>query len=161
HYIDLAAVLREPKDLAAVVNAGWTNFRLAVMSLGESGLQQPTRAGWTFKQMVAHIGAWEDRAATRLAQLREGGAKQEPVEADEFNAIVAGAAATRPASDVLHELDEAHTRLVAEIERIEPSRLHRGDETLIGYLAGNSYGHYAEHWVELFDAVPTRPARLL
>ena len=161
HWVDLAAVLTTPKDVAMAVNSGWTSFRLAVMSLGESGMAQQSRAGWTFKQMVAHAAAWEDRAATRLVQLREGGVKQEPVEADAFNAQVAAAAATRPASEVLRELDATHARLVAEIERIDPARLHRGDEALIGYLAGNSYGHYGEHWVELFDAVPKRPAALL
>ena len=160
HYVDLAAILATPKDLAMAVNAGWNNFRLAVMSLGES-LERPTRAGWTFKQMVAHAAAWEDRAATRLAQLREGGVKQAPVEADEFNAKVAAEAAPRPAADVLRDLDDAHTRLVKEIEQIDPAKLHPKDELLIGYIAGNSYGHYAEHWVELFDAVPTRPAQLL
>ena len=161
HFTDLAAVLKEPKDVANAVNAGWINFRLAVMSLGQAGLEQPTRTGWTFKQMVAHIAAWQDRAATRLQQLREGGVKQEPVEADPFNAQVAAAAASRAAADVLRELDAAHARLVKEVEQIDPARLHRGNEQLIGYIAGNSYGHYGEHWVELFDAVPKRPAQLL
>jgi hypothetical protein len=161
HYVDLAAVLRTPQELAAVVNAGWVNFRLAVMSLGDAALKQPTSAGWTFKQMVAHAAAWEDRAATRLQELREDHVTQQPVEADEFNATVAAAAASRPARDILRELDDAHTRLVKEIERIPQDRLHPSDERLIGYIAGNSYGHYAEHHVELFDAVPTRPAQLL
>lgn len=161
HYVDLAAVLRTPKDVALAVNAGWVNFRLAVTSLGDRALEQPTRAGWTFKQMVAHAAAWEDRAATRLRELREDKVTQQPVEADEFNAKVAAASATRPVGEILSELDDAHARLVKEIEQFPQDRLHPSDERLIGYIAGNSYGHYAEHHVELFEAVPTRPAQLL
>lgn len=168
HFGDLGASIRTAKDLAMAVNAGWINFRLAVMSLGLAGLAAQTPAGWTYKDLVAHSAAWESLAAKRLAQFRESGGTAFPdpaLEADEFNAQVV--ARTRDVTDgeVLKELDEAHGRLVAEIEKLSDEHIHAkdadGDEWVIGITAGNSYGHYGEHHTELFAAVPKRPKDLV
>ena len=168
HFGDLGASIMTAKDLAMAVNAGWINFRLAVMSLGLAGLAAQTPAGWTYKDLVAHSAAWESLAAKRLAQFRESGGTAFPepaLEADEFNAQVV--ARTREGTDreILKELDDAHTRLVAEIEKLSDEHIHAkdadGDEWVIGITAGNSYGHYGEHHTELFAAVPKRPKELV
>ena len=162
HFADMGAVITDGKDLARIVNAGWINFRLALMSLGESGLGQKTRVGWTFKEMAAHCTGWEDITVPRLRALREkGGPTASGVDTDEFNARLAREATTRSARDVLKELDTAHERLVSEIEKLTPEQIAANDGWAVAVVAGNSYGHYAEHHTELFDAVPKRPAQLL
>ena len=168
HFGDLGASISSAKDLAMAVSAGWINFRLAVMSLGLAGLAAQTPAGWTYKDLVAHSAAWESLAAKRLAQFRESGGTAFPepaLEADEFNAQVV--ARTRDGTDreVLKELDDAHSRLVAEIEKLSDEHIRAkdadGDEWAIGITAGNSYGHYGKHHTELFAAVPKRPKELV
>ena len=162
HFADLGEVVRDGKDLVRVVNAGWINFRLALMSLSESGLDARTSAGWTFKEMAAHCAAWEDLTVTRLRQLRERGEfATSGVDTDEFNAKIAREAAGRGARDVLKELDAAHERLVAEIAKLTPEQVTANDGWAVAVVAGNSYGHYGEHHTELFDAIPKRPAQLL
>ena len=162
HFADLGASIKTAKDLAMTVNAGWINFRLALMSLGTAGLDATTRAGWTYKALAQHVTGWEDLTVTRLARLREGGEfATSGVETDAFNAEMAERARDRSAGDVLAELDAAHTRLVAEIEKLTPEQIRANDEWAIAVVAGNSYGHYAEHHAEVFAAVPTRPAQLL
>ena len=162
HFADLGAAIKTARDLALVVNAGWVNFRLALMSLGPSGIEERSSAGWTFKEIAAHCTGWEALTVERLRHLRETGEfKGSGVDTDEFNARLAREASPRSAREVLSELDDAHARLVEEIERLTPEQLKAKDGWAISVVAGNSYGHYAEHHTELFSAVPTRPAQLL
>src|SRR5438093_5451329 len=162
HFGDLDASIRPAKDLAMAVNAGWINFRLALMSLGAAGLDATTSTGWTFKALAQHVAGWEDLAAKRLARFRETGEFAESgVTTDAFNAEMAERAGTRPGADVLADLDGAHTRLVAEVEKLTPEQIRANDGWPIAVTAGNSYGHYGEHHTELFGAVPRRPAQLL
>ena len=162
HFADLGAAIQSAKDLAMAVNAGWINFRLALMSLGAAGLDATTSTGWTYKALVQHAAGWEDLAAKRLARLRESGEfMTSGVDTDAFNAEMADRAKVRTGPEVLADLDAAHTRLVAEIEKLTPEQIRANDEWAIAVIAGNSYGHYGEHHAELFAAVPKRPAELL
>src|SRR5919201_4019154 len=47
------------------------------------------------------------------------------------------------------------------MEKLTPEQIQANDSWAIAVVAGNSYGHYAEHHTELFAAVPKRPAELL
>ena len=162
HFGDLGASIKTAKDLAAAVNAGWIDFRLALMSLGAGGFEATTSTGWTYKALAQHTAGWEDLTAKRLARLRESGEfATSGVTTDAFNAEMAERAKERSGSEVLAELDAAHTRLVAEIEKLTPEQIRANDEWAIAVTAGNSYGHYGEHHAELFAVVPKRPAQLL
>ena len=162
HFGDLGAAIQDANDLLAVVQQGWTPFRLGVMSLGVAGLERASPVGWTYKAMVAHCAGWERLTVTRLRRLRETGAfETSGVETDEFNARIAADAASRDVREVIRDLDTAHAELVAEIGRLSPEQIHANDDWAIAVVAGNSYGHYGEHHAELFAAVPARPAELL
>jgi hypothetical protein len=162
HFGDLGASIKTAKDLATAVNAGWVNFRLALMSLGTAGLDATTSTGWTYKALAQHVTGWEDLTVKRLARLRESGESgASGVTTDEFNAEMADRARYRSGADVLADLDAAHAKLVAEIEKLTPEQIHAHDDWAIAVTAGNSYGHYGEHHTEIFAAVPTRPAQLL
>ncbi len=162
HFGDLDASIKTPKDLAMAVNAGWVNFRLALMSLGSTGLDATTSAGWTYKALAQHAAGWEELAAKRLAGLRETGEfAPSGVTADAFNAEMAERARDRSGADVLADLDTAHTKLVAEVEKLTPDQIRANDSWAIAVTAGDSYGHYGQHYTELFAAVPKRPSELL
>src|SRR5438552_3036620 len=162
HFADLDSSIKTAKDLAMAVNAGWINFRLALMSLGTAGLDATTSTGWTYKALAQHVSGWEDLAAKRLSGLRETGEfAPSGVTTDAFNAEMAQRASARAGVEVLADLDATHTKLVAEIERLTPEQIRANDGWAIAVIAGDSYGHYAEHHSELFAAVPTRPAQLL
>jgi len=162
HFGDLGASIKTAKDLAMAVNAGWINFRLALMSLGAAGLEATSSTGWTYKALAQHTAGWEDLTVKRLARLRESGEfTTSGVDTDAFNAEMAERAKERSGPEVLADLDAAHTRLVAEIEKLTPEQIRANDEWAVAVVAGNSYGHYGEHHAELFAAVPKRPADLL
>jgi len=162
HWADMGEVMHEAKDVARVVNAGWINFRLALMSLGVAGLEAKTRVGWTFKGMAAHCAGWEKLTVDRLRTLRETGEQSSSgLDTDEFNARLAREADSKSAAEVLKDLDDTHTKMVEEIEKLTPEQIKAYDGWALAIIAGNSYGHYGEHHTELFDAVPKRPAQLL
>jgi hypothetical protein len=163
HYADIGAAIRDKDDLFGVVQKNWIGFRVGVGAIGIPGLEGKTSTGWTYKDLAAHAAAWEDRTATRLRTFRERGmeALSAVDDTDEFNAAVVERTRGRSGAEVQRELDAAHRRIVDEIQKLTPEQIHANDDWVVAVIAGNTYGHYAEHFDELFAAVPKRPAELL
>ena len=162
HFADLGAAIKTGKELAKIASTSEVPFRLAVMSLGLAGLDATTSSGWTFKDLVAHVTAWSDLTTMRLARYRETGEMQgSGGEADDINAAVVERTKGRDAREILKELDASTDKLFVEIEKLNDEQLHANDDWAIAVVAGNTYGHFAEHHTELFDAVPKRPAQLI
>jgi hypothetical protein len=163
HYADLSAAIKDVDDLLALVQTSWTPFRLAIGAIGLPSLEEKTSTGWTYKDLVAHVAAWEDRTASRLATFRESGGKAAAGidDTDEFNAAVVERTRGRDAREVLRELDAAHARIVGEIGKLTTQQIHPSDDWVIAVVAGNTYGHYADHLDEIFASVPKRPDALL
>ncbi|MBW3549093.1 MAG: maleylpyruvate isomerase N-terminal domain-containing protein [Actinobacteria bacterium] len=42
------------------VEEGWSQFRAAVARLTPSEIERETLAGWTVKEMLAHVAFWEE-----------------------------------------------------------------------------------------------------
>jgi hypothetical protein len=163
HYADLSVVIKDKDDLFALVQTPWVGFRIAIGAIGIPALEEQTSSGWTYKDLAAHAAAWEERTATRLKVFRESGANTYPGvdDADEFNAAVVKRTRGRDGREVVLELEAAHDHIVEEIQKLSPEQIHANDEWVIAIVAGNTYGHYAEHFDEVFAAVPKRPAELL
>jgi hypothetical protein len=163
HYADLGAAIKGKDDLLALIQTPWTGFRLAIGALGLPMLEQKTPTGWTYKDLVAHAAAWEARTAVRLRAFRESGGKPQPSvdDTDAFNAAVVESTRGRDGRDVLLGLDAEHERLTKELEHLTPEEIHAHDDWVIAVVAGNTYGHYAEHFDEVFAADPKRPAELV
>ena len=162
HFADLGAAIKTGTELAQAAERAWVPFRLAITSLGLDGLEATTPSGWTFKDLVAHVTAWSDLTINRLAQYAKTG---EPVssgrEADDINAEVVERTKGRDAREILKELDASIGRLFEDITKLDSKQLHQNDDWAIAIVAGNTYGHFAEHHVELFDAVPKRPSQII
>jgi hypothetical protein len=161
HFADLGAAIKTGTELAQAAERAWIPFRLAITSLGLDGLEATTPSGWTFKDLVAHVTAWSDLTIKRLARYRETG---EPVgsggDADDINAEVVARTKGRDAREILRELDASIDKLLEDITKLDEKLLHQNDDWAIAIVAGNTYGHFAEHHVELFDAVPKRPSEI-
>jgi hypothetical protein len=52
-------------------------------------------------------------------------------------------------------------RLLEEIKKLSDKQIHAKDDWAIAIVAGNTYGHFAEHHVELQAAVPKKPAEIV
>lgn len=162
HFADLGAAIKTSAELAAIAWRAWIAFRLAVLSVGLPGLDAQSSSGWTYKELVAHVTAWFDLTIDRLAHFRvTGEAKGPGGDADDINAAVAGQARGRDALGILEELDASMPRLLEEIKKLDSGQIHAKDDWVIALVAGNTYGHFAEHHVELHAAVPKTPAEIL
>jgi hypothetical protein len=162
HFADLGAAIKIGLELAQAAEKAWVPFRLAIMSLGLAGLEATTPAGWTYKDVVAHVAAWSDLTIKRLARYRETGETLgSGAEADDINAEIVARTRGRDAREVLDEMDTSIRKLFEDITKLDEKQLHENDDWAIAIVAGNTYGHFAEHHTEVFDAVPRRPAQLV
>ena len=148
------------------------------MALGPARLDAATSAGWTFKEMLAHVAAWHELTARRLDAFREKGRVEPPTgraamrtfedlgfrredqEAlmrdwhfDKFNAAVATAAKTRSAEDVLRSLDVSFERLTNVLNALSDEQVamhvEDGKSFVYALVEGNTFEHYKEHAPEL------------
>ena len=162
HFADLGAAIKSSKELADIAGRAWVPFRVAVLSIGLSGLDAQTSSGWTYKDVVAHAAGWFDLTIQRLARFRETGDITDPGGiADEINASIVERTRGRDAPGILDELDASMKKLIEEIKRLDNNQIHANGDWVIALVAGNTYGHFAEHHVELQAAVPKRPAEIL
>ncbi len=104
--------------------------------------------GWTFKDTVAHIGAWHRRTAARLRALDLGEPDLVPVEADEFNAQVIEEWRDRTWEEVIREAEEARAAFIDAIETVRPETFAANDGLGAWIVAHNGHLHYQEHLVD-------------
>lgn len=132
----------------------WRVLRRAFHDLDQAELVRPGPEGWSVKDHVAHVRAWE-----RIALVRdiEGRSFAEAAEMDAAtSAATEGMTAEGGLNDYFAERDRAlpleavleasstlHAELIAAIEALPEARLNDG--TLATRIAENTYEHYAEH----------------
>jgi hypothetical protein len=123
-------------------------------------MNEPTGAGWTYRDLLAHIAAWHDLTARRLRRFRETGTFPGPGDevalglpafrdADEFNARAVASHRLVGAEALIDELDTSFRSLRSELAMLSDEQVHANDDWVITIVAGNSYDHYGEHAREL------------
>jgi len=133
------------------MDAGWSSFHDRVHGLPGEQLERPLDGGaWTRKQMLAHIGTWHDLALERLTRFAESGEPSEaPEDEDVVNARTARAAAGRTVGEILLAMEDSYRRLRREVARLSDEQLAAHDDWAAAIIAGNTYGHYADHQDDL------------
>ena len=152
-------VISSQAELLARVDLGWRVFREAVRHVGRAKIDEPTGAGWTYHDLVAHVAAWHDLAARRLRILRtegrfpgynEGVAGIAPFkDADEFNERVRASHRLVGAEALTDELDTTFRALRAEVAQLSDEQVRANAGWVVAVTGGNTYGHYLEHASEL------------
>ena len=146
------------------VDAAWNELSSLVEKLGPDGLMARAGDGWTVKDHLAHIGAWEHS----LRGLIEGQDRlkamgvHEPLEEDTdvVNDAVFKLHADETAAQALEYFRDSHSQLMEVLGKLSDADLAKPyshyqpsdpDEMrpLRGWVAGNTYDHYAEHveWI--------------
>ncbi len=129
-----------------------------VASLDEARLTAPSLDdGWSVKDLLAHITAWEQLCAWTLAAER--GERQaepdlpiDPREVEQFNAATYDANRERPLADVLADARRSYEEVLATVGRLSDDDLRvpgtlpwtRGN-SLERYVRDNADEHYREH----------------
>ena len=147
-----------------LIDAAWKRLSDLVATLGPERLMAKAGDGWTVKDHLAHIGAWEHS----LIGLIEGQDRLEAMgihEAVEENTDVVNDAVYKlhqheTASQALEYFRDSHEQMIAVVGKLTDADLAKPyshyqpsdpDEKrpVRGWVAGNTYEHYAEHidWI--------------
>ena len=147
-----------------LVEEGWSPFSVAVQRLTGDQLERATPAGWTVKEMLAHVAFWEETVKPVVVGWFRG----EPDESfdgwyggedlgltrgdpwpvsDVHNAREAAWARGRPSAEVVARLQRAHRQLVEVVGSL--SEEEAANKRYTGKIADATWRHYAEHIPEL------------
>jgi hypothetical protein len=155
-----------PTDLTTLrrqIDAGWLALTTVIDRLSVDQLATTGPDGWSVADHLAHLTAWE-RSIVFLLQGRprhDGlGVPEATYHAgfDATNAAIQAASHGRPPTTVLAELRATHADLLATLAGLTDVDLRRtyssflpdepgreSGEPIVGWIAGNTYEHYAEH----------------
>lgn len=158
-------------ELLAKMRDGWTGFNAYVKSLSAEQLTKPKDAvGWTARDHLVHLVAWEDGITALLDKqsqrdfMQVDEATWKTGDFDKINAVIQQRFKDVPLDRVLERLEEAHQRLFSKVQSMSDADLQlpykhfaphsQRENPIIGWIQGNSYDHYAEHrpWIEAIVA---------
>jgi hypothetical protein len=151
---------KDKADLLDRIQREWTALLALVATVDAVQMLQPDAGGWSIKDNLAHVTEWErflinnqfEGQAPPVA-LNIEPAVLEKLDEDGENAVLLERNAARPLADVLADLHQTHTRLLAALDRTDyadlqtPTRmlLRQKAEPVILWVIYNTYEHYAEH----------------
>jgi uncharacterized protein (TIGR03083 family) len=148
-------------DLIARFRADMARLLATVSRIPEQQRGQVICDGWTVKEILAHIAAWDREVARGLDELLAGRCPGfVSYREDEFNAQTTQAGRGKSLADVLTEVQDAHEQLISRVERLtddqwqQPSAYQWSDQTpmTVASLFGYTYKgqtHYAGHAAEI------------
>ncbi len=149
---------RTMRDTLRRVDAAWAGFRGAAGRFPSERMDERlSEDGWTRKQMLEHVAAWHDLTADRLVKLITTGTTP-PLDrdTDRFNAAVARQAIGKTSGEVVKDMDATFNRLRRQMSRLTDAQLEVNEWWAAYVIGGNTYGHYEEHWADIYT--PELPA---
>lgn len=157
-------------ELRRRMEAGWQAFAGAIDALSPDQLDGPQDAArWTVQDHMAHLAAWADGIAALLRGeprwaamgLAISAAEREGLDYDALNEQIAARHRSKSAAEVRAWLAAAHRRVADAVAAMSDADLLRpygsflsppdaAGDPIFGYVAGNTYEHYAEHlpWIQ-------------
>lgn len=155
-------------ELLSAIEDRWSRLQKLLLKLTPADKERPLADGWTPKQHVAHLTAWERSLFALLRKQQRSQAMGLPVylwdSADEekINAFIAEEAAARPLETVAAESIATHGELVRLLESMTPDEFELpyssyqpfdpepNARPIIGWVHGNTWEHDEEHigWLE-------------
>jgi len=133
-----------------LMDDGWGGFNGRVTSMPSEQLELHIGDGWTRKQMLAHIATWHDLTVDRLTRFADSGEPSDLAEGeDAINARAGRAAEGRTTGEIVLSMADSYRRLRREVSTLSDAQLAAHEGWAASIIAGNSYGHYAEHLPDL------------
>lgn len=146
-------------DLLARIEAEWSALLAVVEALSSEQMTTPDAGGWSPKDNLAHLAAWEQwllryhlgsEPAHQVLQLDE--ATFARLDETSINALLYERNRERSAGSILSELKDTHSKVLATLERMPFDDLlaaryaddpqHR---PVLDWVIGNTYEHIQEH----------------
>jgi DinB superfamily len=106
--------------------------------------------GWSLRDVIWHIVAWQRYSSGRLAALGRGEPDPGPPETDAFNEQAREDARRHSWPDVRADAESVHDAFVATIDSLSQEALTRDDGLAAFVVTVNGVEHYEEHLSDAF-----------
>jgi hypothetical protein len=158
-------------ELLERMRAGREEWDALIAQIPDSARTEPALAGgWSVKDLIAHVAAYENWTAAQIRAANEGRAPTdrelygtdempddpEGWDLDRQNAAIYAQYKETPLAEVMSFSRQAFANLVAAVEAVSDADLSRvgaqawtGDTTLLEIIPGQCYAHYEQHTDEL------------
>lgn len=160
---------RTTKALIGRIQTARDELEGQIAPLSEAELTRPGPEGWSVKDHLAHLALWRrsliallegtDRAAAVGLAERDG---DEDHDIDAINARLYANERDRPLAEVLADFRATHRQALDLVARLsdedltrpyshyQPQAQPRNEQPVVGWIAGNTYEHDAEHaeWIK-------------
>ena len=162
------------EELLAAIDQGWNAFQTYLASLEYEQVMIPTdAAGWSIKDHLTHLAAWEDGIYALLEYHPRAAYMGVPDDLweqaaagdwDTVNEVIRRRYQEIGLMDLQQKFFSQHARLIEKIRSLADEYLQRPynhyqphsswDAPVIGWIRGNTYEHYAEHqpWIAAIAA---------
>jgi len=131
------------------IRRSWEELQAAVGSLDDGQLTAPGPDGWSVKDHLAHLAAWEGYLASAMDGRDGPEGLGLPADHDRneeaINAALHARDAGRSADEVRRSMTDAHAAVVTRLRTLDQAELERS----IRSIEGNTWQHYDEHrgWI--------------
>ncbi len=150
-------------ELQARITTAWGVYMNQVARLSPSQIEAPDPDGWTPRDQVAHVAAWERVVLAILNGEPRAAAlgitdEQYAGGTDAINELLRQRSASRPWPEVLDEAEQTHAAVVERVAALGDDDLHRdfasfspadagedGGDPILNWLRWDTYEHYDEH----------------
>jgi hypothetical protein len=139
----------DKQQLLKKLDSAWIALKDSYTGLTDTQMDQPhVTGGWSVKDILGHVTAWEEEALKHLPHIREG--KRPPKYSDlyggidAFNALKTEENRHRSLGEVLARFEDTHTHLVAYIE-VAPDELIATETRFRRRIRLDTYSHYPIH----------------
>lgn len=153
------------QDVLASIESEWDHLQKVLSGLSGDQLLTPGQEGWSTKDELAHLAAWARGLAALVRRQRRYPPMGLPEDAapnivgiERMNQVIYERNRDLPLKEVLAELEAAHLDALAAVAELSDEDLLRpyddfqpqdrrpdGHTPILWRIAGNTYGHYAEH----------------
>ena len=147
------------QELLEAINQSWAELNEIIEGLSEEQVLQPGAMdnSWSYKDIMAHITAWEWLAMDRINTAQTGEPlKYPPMKDDDFvnafNAEIYDKNKEKPLAEVVKEFHKAHADFITQIESLGEDILSKklpfdwaGNLTYQVLISANTHWHYTEH----------------
>ena len=162
--------VRDKADLLERIQRSRLALDATLDRLSEAQLTAPgPDGGWSVKDHLAHITAWEQGIVAllhrrpRWAAMGLDEAAIRGADEDAINAVLYEQAKDRPLDDVLAAFHDSYRQILVTVDGLSDADLFRtyshyapdepGEDSgdpIIGWIIGNTYEHYDEHhrWIK-------------
>ena len=146
-------------ELLGRIDREWARLGSLFERMTPDQMEAPLDGGWSPKDHLAHISAWERNLIRRVngGQAHTAlGLSEEEVETsdiDTLNALLLQASASKTLGEVKADALKVHAEARAAVAAVEWKDLsnrvgewHGEQGPLLDFIGSDSYWHYLEHW---------------